>query len=99
MGLSKKDYVKILNYYKMRIPSNKKTLKKRAENVLAIKLCRCIKKVDPKDEEKAIGVCSRSIFNKKGLTRGKFKCKKGTRKVSFKKQQVKTKTIKKISKK
>lgn len=99
MSLNKKDYVKILNYYKMRIPSNKNTLKKRAEDVLATKLCRCIKKVDPKDEEKAIGVCSRSIFNKKGLTRGKFKCKKGTRKVSFKKQKAKTKTIKKISKK
>ena len=45
MGLTKKDYIKILKYYKLSVPKNRKTLKKRAEKVLATKLCRCIKKV------------------------------------------------------
>lgn len=86
MGLTKKDYIKILKYYKLSVPKNRKTLKKRAEKVLATKLCRCIKKVDPKNEKRAIGVCTRSIFNKKGLTRGKFNCKKSNKNVTFKKR-------------
>ena len=86
MGLTKKDYIKILKYYKLSVPKNRKTLKKRAEKVLATKLCRCIKKVDPKNEERAIGVCTRSIFNKKGLTRGKFNCKRSNKNVTIKKR-------------
>ena len=42
---------------------------------MASKLCGCIKKVGP-DEGKSIGICTRTIFNNKGYTRGKFKCKK-----------------------
>jgi len=87
MGLTKKDYIKILTYYKLSIPKKIGTLKKKAESVLADKLCRCIKKVDPKDEGRAIGVCTRSVINKKGLTRGTFKCKKGSRRVDINKTQ------------
>ena len=81
MTLTKKDYVKILNYYKLSVPKKITTLKTKAESVLADKLCRCIKKVDPNDEGRAIGVCTRSVINKKGLTRGTFKCKKGAKRM------------------
>ena len=43
---------------------------------MAKKLCKCIKKLDPKNEAKSIGICTKTIFNNKGYTRGKFKCKK-----------------------
>ena len=69
------DYKKILEFYKISIPKSKRTLKNKAEKILAIKLCRCIKKVGLKNEGKSIGICTKTIFNRKGLTRGKFKCK------------------------
>ena len=83
--LNTQDYTKILSYYKIRVPRSHKTLKNRAEDILSTKLCRCIKKVDKKDEARGIGICTRSIFNKKGLTRGDFTCKKGTRRVDVRK--------------
>ena len=61
------------------IPRSKRLLKKEAENVMALKLCGCIKKVgplDPKKEPRSIGICTRSVFKTKGLKRGTFKCKK-----------------------
>lgn len=79
MGLTKKDYLKVLQYYKIDVPKDYKTLKQKAQDIIAEKLCRCIKKVDPKDEGRAIGVCTRSVLNKKGLSRGTFKCKKGSK--------------------
>jgi hypothetical protein len=95
-NLTKGDYIKILNFYKVPIPESSKKLKLEAEKLLAEKLCRCIKSVDPKNEPKSIGICTRTIFNKKGLKRGSFKCKKNQN-VTFKKN---TKTRKnRISKK
>ena len=47
-----------------------------AEKIMAQKLCKCIKKVDPIYETKSIGICTKTIFNRKGLTRGQFQCKK-----------------------
>jgi hypothetical protein len=76
-ALNKKDYTKILKYYNLPIPKSASELKKQAEEVLALKLCRCIKKVSPTNEAKAIGVCTRTIFNRKNLTRGAFTCKRG----------------------
>jgi hypothetical protein len=35
-------------------------------------------------EQKAIGVCTKTVLNRKGLSRGKFKCKNG-RKLELKK--------------
>ncbi len=84
-SLTRKDYLKILHYYKITPPKNNKTLKKKAETILATKLCRCIKRIGGKDESKAIGVCTRSIFNKKGFNRGPFKCKKTSRYVTISK--------------
>ena len=76
MALNKKDYTKILKYYNLPIPKSASKMKKQAEEVLALKLCRCIKKVSPTNEAKAIGVCTRTIFERKKLTRGAFTCKK-----------------------
>ena len=73
--ITDKDYKKILKFYKINIPKSKRTLKNKAEKILAIKLCRCIKKVGLKNEGKSIGICTKTIFNSKSLTRGKFKCK------------------------
>jgi hypothetical protein len=86
MSLTNTDYIKILQFYKKSIPKSNKQLKKDAENILSTKLCKCIKKVDPLNEPRSIGICSRSIFNKKGYTRGKFKCK-NKKSVTFKKSR------------
>ncbi len=92
MGLLKKnDYIKILNYYDIPVlpTDSSKTIKSKAEKILAEKLCKCIKKVKSSDNEtmgdsdteesKAIGVCTDSIFRRKGLRHGKFTCKKSAR--------------------
>jgi hypothetical protein len=76
LSLSKSDYIKILNYYKIRIPtgSSSKTLKNKAENILSEKMCRCIKKIGTDNEQKAIGICTKTVINRKGYRRGKFSC-------------------------
>jgi len=95
-SLSKSDYIKILNYYDLPVPKKQSQMKTKAENVLANKLCRCIKKVGSiRDEKKGIGICTRSIFNKKGLVRESFKCKKSIKNVTFKKRKKKNQTKKK----
>ena len=48
MKLTQADYKKILKYYKLTIPKNHKKTLKKAENIIAKKLCSCIKKVEPK---------------------------------------------------
>ena len=82
--LTNKDYVSILKYYNINIPKSKRLLKKRAEKIMAEKLCKCIKKIDPINEAKSIGICTKTIFNRKGYTREQFKCKK-TKYVRFRK--------------
>lgn len=74
--LTNKDYVSILKYYNINIPKSKRLLKKNAEKIMAEKLCKCIKKIDPINEAKSIGICTKTIFNRKGYTRGQFECKK-----------------------
>ena len=74
--LSTEDYTNILEYYKSPVPKSKRLLKKHAEKLLVSKLCRCIKKVDKGDEGRAIGICTKSVINKKGFNRGTFTCKK-----------------------
>jgi hypothetical protein len=82
--LSNADYKQILEYYKKPIPKSIRLLKNNAEKIMSEKLCRCIKKVDKVNEARAIGICTKTIFNRKGYTRGKFKCK-GKSSVKFKK--------------
>jgi predicted Zn-dependent protease len=81
--LTTNDYKQILEYYKKPIPKSRRLLKNNAEQILAEKLCKCIKKIEPKNEARSIGICTKTIFNRKGYTRGKFKCK-GKKAVTFK---------------
>jgi hypothetical protein len=83
--LTHADYIKILKYYKMRIPNSAKTVKRAAEQMVATKLCRCIKKVGSdlaasqskaNDKPASIGICTRSVINRKGLRANSFKCTK-----------------------
>jgi hypothetical protein len=74
--LTNKDYISILKYYKLNIPKSKRLLKIQAEKIMSEKLCKCIKKLDPENEAKSIGICTKTIFNSKGYTRGQFQCKK-----------------------
>ena len=85
-NMNNNDYIQLLNYYNVPIPKSKKLIKEEGEKILALKLCKCIKKVNTNDtnEPRAIGICTKTIFNRKGLTRGKFKCK-GKRFVNFNK--------------
>jgi hypothetical protein len=93
--LTNNDYKQILEFYNEHIPISKRLLKSKAENILANKLCRCIKKVDKEHEERSIGICTKTIINNKGYNRGKFKCKgKATIKL-FKNKKNKTKRAKK----
>ncbi len=85
MALTRDDYVKILEFYNMEIPKSRRLLKIRADKILGEKLCRCIKKVEPKNEARSIGICTKTIFNSKGLTRGNFTCKR-KRSVTYNKQ-------------
>ena len=87
--LSNTDYKQILNSYDRSIPKSKRLLKQKAEKVLATKLCRCIKKVYKTDEGRAIGICTKSVINKKGLIRGRFTCK-GKASITLKKKVNKT---------
>ena len=88
--LTTRDYINILKGYDIEIPRDKKELKRKAEKVIAIKLCGCIKKVsngEKKREPQAIGVCTKSVINVKGYTRSDFKCKRSERKVTLKKKK------------
>lgn len=71
-----KDYIDILNFYNQSIPKSKRLIQLNAEKIMAQKLCKCIKKLDPNiNEPRAIGICTKSIFGEKGFKRGKFTCK------------------------
>jgi hypothetical protein len=74
-NITNDDYKNILEYYKISIPRSERITKMQAEKILSTKLCRCIKKLQPKNESRAIGICTKTIFNRKGYSRGKFKCK------------------------
>ena len=91
--INNNDYKKILEYYKQPIPTSKRVIKLNAEKILASKLCRCIKKIEPSNESKSIGICTKTIFNSKGFTRGKFKCKE-KKFVTFRKSSNNKKTRK-----
>jgi len=87
--LSLDDYKNILKYYDETIPRSHLELKRAAEILMAKKLCGCIKKVGKtpsQTEGRAIGICTKTIFNKRGIKRGQFKCKKRNRTVSMQKK-------------
>jgi len=80
MKLTKLDYINILNFYNIKnIDSmNLSQIKNSAEDIIASKLCSCIKTIDPSltNESKAIAICTKSIVKKKGLKINRFTCKK-----------------------
>ena len=80
MNLSKSDYKTILSYYKISFARKSDLwIKKKAEDILANKLCRCIKKVKKKSnltEKSSIAICKNSIFTKRNIKSSKFSCKK-----------------------
>lgn len=74
--LTNSDYKKILKFYEQQIPKSERLLKNAAEKILAEKLCTCIKKVSPQgDEKRAIGICTKTILNRRNIRRGSFTCK------------------------
>jgi hypothetical protein len=89
--LTDEDYKSILKYYNINIPKSRRLLKQKAEGIMAQKLCKCIKKIDPENEAKSIGICTKTIINNKGFSRGTFSCKK--------KQSIKLKRGKRNNKK
>jgi hypothetical protein len=91
--LTTQDYIKILEYYKINVPKSNRLIKLNAEKILRDKLCRCIKKLDPINEGRSIGICTKSVINRKGLSRGKFNCT-GKRRNLVLKKQIKNKTRK-----
>lgn len=89
MRLTNKDYIKIVKHYGKTIPltkrrkvDNKKT-RKIARQILANKLCMCIKKVQKSNknlnEPAALAICNKSIFQKRNIKHYKFTCKKGAK--------------------
>ena len=78
--LTKLDYIAILKYYGINLNENlpAKLLRKMVENILAKKLCSCIKKIPNLDqpESRAIGICNWSVIQRKNLKIGRFTCKK-----------------------
>ena len=78
MDLTNKDYKKIIDFYHLDDNQNNKSIKQYAEDILANKLCRCIKKVknDKINEKTAIAICRDNIFKKRSIDFYNFKCKK-----------------------
>jgi hypothetical protein len=76
--LTRNDYITILKFYKKTYQSlTDKQLKKQAEHILAVKLCRCIHKVSKQtrgNKEQAIAICRDSVLKKKGLQHFKYSC-------------------------
>lgn len=73
--LKSEDYKRILEVYNLPVPPKMAERRNSAKKTLSSKFCRCIKKVDPNNEGRSIGICTNSIFNKRGFTRGDFTCK------------------------
>jgi hypothetical protein len=77
-SLTQADYKTVLTYYEQNIPTDKTKLKQIAEDIIAQKLCNCIKKVNATytNEPKSIGICKNSVLKRKNLSIHKFKCAK-----------------------
>jgi hypothetical protein len=72
MNMTKSDYEKILSYYKLPFGNlSNAELKRKAEHILATKLCKCMKA----GTQNAISLCTASVFGKKGLKYFDMSCK------------------------
>ncbi|MEX0598611.1 MAG: hypothetical protein WD512_19165, partial [Candidatus Paceibacterota bacterium] len=80
--LNNADYMTILDYYNIQLgeKASKTDIKKMAEDILADKLCKCIKKVQKTSktlkEPQAVAICRDSVLHKKGVESARFSCKK-----------------------
>lgn len=86
--LTKSDYKTLLTYYNIPFKNlSKQQIQKKAENIIAEKLCKCIKKVEintknnkrnisNNNESAKIAICTDSILSKKGIKTHGFTCKK-----------------------
>lgn len=85
--LTKSDYQILLKYYNIPYKNlSKRQLQNKSENIIAEKLCKCIKKVDVtkimnkntniNNESSKIAICTDSILSRKGLKTRGFTCKK-----------------------
>ena len=85
--LTAQDYTNILKYYKINVKGKSKRQKQKlANNILANKLCRCIKKVKGANKKtRKIAICNSSVIKKKGLRIKRFTCKKKNKIVGLKK--------------
>ena len=96
-NLTNEDYLSILKYYNVNIHEKMKEndIKHRAENILANKLCKCIKKVSKKNrnENGAIALCRKTVIQRKGLDIFNFACK--NKNILISKKNTKIKLIKK----
>ena len=100
MNLNNQDYKTILNYYSISYKSKTNSwIKRSAEDILANKLCRCIKKVKKQSKLKepvAIAICKKSIFLRRNMKSGRFSCKKKNRLHKFKGKRNKLKKTRRL---
>ena len=77
MAMTNTDYEKILSYYKIPFAElSTRELKQTAEDILANKLCKCIKAVEKQvGTQNAIALCTSSVFGKKGLKYFDMSCR------------------------
>lgn len=101
--LTNKDYQVILNYYNIPFTetTDKSKIKSLAEDILATKLCKCIKKVkktrNDTEESPSIAICKDSVINKKNLQVSKFSCKNKFHLIPKKNTTIKLLKIKKLN--
>ena len=75
-SLTLNDYRAVLSFYGINhMNMIAKEVRKQAQDVLAKKLCRCIKQVDKKDEKKSIAICRKNVLIRKGIDMYGFSCK------------------------
>ena len=88
LQLTPSDYKKVLTYYNQPIPRSHRQTKKKAEQLLTNKLCKCIQKVKRsfrsrnktmKNKEllrSSVGVCRDSVLHRKNIDVYRFNCDK-----------------------
>lgn len=107
MKLSNNDYITIVKHYGEKIPMTRskrvhmRKTRKLAKEILANKLCGCIKSVQKTNkrlqEPGAIAICNTLIFKKRGIKHYRFTCKKGNKLLNKKGSSMAlTKTRKKL---
>lgn len=93
--LTHDDYLKVLDYYNIPMPKTRMRVKKAAEQILAEKLCRCIKRVKRKQKSdntrEPVGICRTSVIYRKNLDIFRFKCNKNPSLKNFKGKSYKIK--------